>query len=162
MSKVRFAFDREAARAALAYLQQKLPGLTRHQAFKLLYLADLLHLERYGRPITGDKYVAMNYGPVPSNLYDFVKERSGSGRQLPTVRADLEELSRSDIRVLDEIIKKFGRHSFSERTEITHDAAWHAARRRAPGDRAPAMLWEEIIRANIAHADELLRFLEDV
>lgn len=162
MQAVEFAFDRDAVLAALGYLQQKLPGLTRHQALKLLYLADLLHLERYGRPITGDVYVAMDYGPVPSKTYDLIKQESGSGPQLPKIQADLEELSRSDIQVLDEVIQQYGKHDFSTRTQITHDGAWQAARKREPGHRAPRMPWIEIIKANLDMADELLRFLEDV
>lgn len=162
MSEVKFTFDRDAVLAALRYLQLKLPGLTRHQAFKLLYLADLLHLERYGRPITGDVYVAMDYGPVPSKTYDLIKKKSGAGPQLPPIQADLEELSRSDIRVLNEVIRQYGKHGFSERTQMTHDLAWQAARNRAPGHRAPKMPWSEIIKANFDMADELLRFLQDV
>ena len=162
MARLEFAFDREAAMAALAYLQQKLPGLTRHQAFKLLYLADLLHLERYGRPITGDTYVAMEYGPVPSQLYDLVKRHLSAGPSLPKIEADLEELSRSDLRILDEVVDRYGRYTFAERTELTHDEAWRQARDQHPGHKAPPIPWETIIRANLDHADELLRFLMDV
>ena len=34
---------------------------------KIIFLADRYHLRMYGRTITGDRYVAMQYGPVASN-----------------------------------------------------------------------------------------------
>ena len=34
---------------------------------KIIYLADRYHLRMYGRTITGDHYVAMQYGPVASD-----------------------------------------------------------------------------------------------
>ncbi len=36
--------------------------------FLLFYLADLKHLANYGTLITGDRYVAMKYGPAPSQI----------------------------------------------------------------------------------------------
>ena len=36
------------------------------KAIKLIYLADRLHLRKYGRPIIGDMYWAMKLGPVGS------------------------------------------------------------------------------------------------
>lgn len=40
---------------------------------KTLFLSDQAHLNRYGRPITFDEYVAMPDGPVPSLAYDILK-----------------------------------------------------------------------------------------
>jgi uncharacterized phage-associated protein len=40
---------------------------------KLLYLADRESLKETGRPITGDRVVAMEHGPVLSSAYDLIK-----------------------------------------------------------------------------------------
>jgi uncharacterized phage-associated protein len=40
---------------------------------KLLYLADRESLRETGRPITGDRVVAMEHGPVLSSVYDLIK-----------------------------------------------------------------------------------------
>jgi uncharacterized phage-associated protein len=40
---------------------------------KLLYLADRESLQETGRPITGDRVVAMEHGPVLSSVYDLIK-----------------------------------------------------------------------------------------
>lgn len=68
---MRFAFDEErAAEAAtrlLALAGGELPHLT---LIKLLYLADRQALIEYGQPITGDKMVSMEHGPVLSAVLD--------------------------------------------------------------------------------------------
>nr|WP_254873277.1 Panacea domain-containing protein [Marinitoga sp. 1138] len=43
------------------------------KAIKLLYFAERYHIRKYGRPIFWDKYVAMRFGPVQSNVYDLIK-----------------------------------------------------------------------------------------
>lgn len=56
---------------------------SQYQLAKALFLADRSHLNRFGRPITFDNYVAMNHGPVPSTAYDLLKrspEESGNER----------------------------------------------------------------------------------
>ena len=48
-----------------------------HKLFKILYFAEQKHLLQYGRTITGDRYIAMKDGPVPSNIYDLLKTLRG-------------------------------------------------------------------------------------
>lgn len=48
--------------------------LTQYDIVKSLFLADKSHLNRYGRPITFDNYVAMQNGPVPKYGYNLLKE----------------------------------------------------------------------------------------
>lgn len=146
--------DVEAAANVVAYIAGRVSNPTFHKVFKVLYLAEKEHLSRYGRMIVGDTYVAMEYGPVPSALYDGLKAVKGiqavgpdleklasrleelvhvRGKQLiPIGDPDLDWLSQSDIECLDESIKKYGTRAFSELTRITHDAAWEAASTNGP------------------------------
>ncbi len=42
---------------------------------KLMYLADRYHIRMYGRLISNSRYVAMEYGPVPSEskeIFEFI------------------------------------------------------------------------------------------
>ena len=48
--------------------------LTQYDLVKTIFLADRAHLNQFGRPITFDKYVAMEHGPVPSTVYDILKK----------------------------------------------------------------------------------------
>ena len=66
--------------ASVAYLISRRPDsdslLTQYQIVKAIFLADKTHLNKWGRPITYDNYVAMEFGPVPSLTYDFLKNKN--------------------------------------------------------------------------------------
>lgn len=47
--------------------------INKMKALKLMWLADRLHLRIYGRPIVGDRYVAMRHGPVASASRDILE-----------------------------------------------------------------------------------------
>lgn len=77
---LKFQFSEKKAVEALTYIASKWPGITAFYASKVLFFAEKLHLNRYCRPIIGDTFIAMPYGPVPSTIYDFIKgELSQSG-----------------------------------------------------------------------------------
>lgn len=94
-----------------------------HKICKVLYFADQAHLSRYGRTITGDRYIAMSCGPVPSNVEDMFKALRG-GSCFSDCVADLDYLSKSDVECLDTAIKKCEGKSFGELTRMSRDQAW--------------------------------------
>jgi uncharacterized phage-associated protein len=132
--------------APCLYVLQKMGRLTKHHLSKVLYTADKLHIATYGRTLTGDIYVAMQNGPVPSRLYDFIKVVQGKSdgayvakfvKYLPEFIAfnapyyvvakqapNMDFLSRSAIEALDTAINTVGPMSFRQRTDFTHDEAW--------------------------------------
>lgn len=129
-------WDKTKAVEAILYLANRLFHPTKLQIFKLLYMADKLHLERYGRFIIYDQYVAMKYGPVPSRTYDMLKPQAEDdfsplrvgedGRAIHAYRdADLNEFSQSDLECLDEILRRYGRVSLKQLMDIAHDQLWH-------------------------------------
>ena len=64
-------FRQEESLQAILYILQKMGGkCDMHKCCKILYFADNAHLSQWGRSITGDMYIAMNYGAVPSRIYD--------------------------------------------------------------------------------------------
>lgn len=116
-----------------------------HKLFKILYFADQKHLVNYGRPVVGEEYIKMEYGPVPSHIYDAVKSiRSGSkfynfdlfkasislkGNHITSSLApDLDELSRSDLKCLDESITENKELSFEELVKKSHSKAYQSSR----------------------------------
>ena len=145
---LKFAFDFEKTKAVLLHLASKnLPEFTKYKAVKLLFLADREHLLRFGRTITGDSYDALPYGPVPAHVLttlggmETILSEEGQPQvtpdaqtlaksfvleagEYPTYRAieapDLEQLSESDIIVLDKIAAEFGHNSFRSIYNYTH------------------------------------------
>src|SRR4051812_12877508 len=73
-----------------------------HSISKLLYWADKWHLEHYGRTVSGDQYIAMKNGPVPSNVYDMLKFVRGDGKfDFPKdVRKAFEVQNKFEVRAL--------------------------------------------------------------
>jgi len=146
---LQFKFKSQKAREAFLYIVQRLKNYHKrppdlHQIFKTLYFADQKHLVRYGRPILGDHYIAMEHGPVPSKIYDWVKAVRGDSFFPPTQdllndfavdnrfvfpkrEADLNELSESEVECLDESFEENKDLSFDELKKKSHDEAYHRA-----------------------------------
>lgn len=121
---------------------------SQYDLVKAIFLADRAHLNRYGRPITFDSYVAMNHGPVPSFAYDclkpsfrwniiglqtapWVSEADGKVHRFssPVNEPDLQKLSSSDQGFLMDAIGTVLSLTFSQIRRLTHEdrayiAAW--------------------------------------
>jgi uncharacterized phage-associated protein len=140
---------------AMLYVMGAVPNLTQYQIVKALFLADRAHLNRYGRPITFDNYVAMEHGPVPSLAYDVLKPthqlkfrykfggdvpwksapvpNSKARRYTPLRPPNLDHLSRSDRLALDEAVGVVKHMSFDDLRNLTHeDRAWKEAWAKSP------------------------------
>jgi len=140
-------FDKVKALNALLYVTNRVQRKDFHKIFKIIYFADRQHLADWGRPITGDTYIAMEAGPVPSRLYDMLKivrgdsyysdiEGLGDYFQIenwmyvrPLQDADLNKLSANEQEALSEAIAKYAKLSFDEIKEKSHDVAWHSTAR---------------------------------
>lgn len=137
-----FEFDPEKALSSTAYLASR-TGETMYTILKMVYVADRFHLARYGRPITGDNFIAMQEGACPSKIYDSMKCLRGeknrnympdSGKYLevdPTTfdvavkdMPSLDVLSASEIECLDETVSILNRLGRWHMRELAHDSAW--------------------------------------
>ncbi len=116
-----------------------------HTVLKVLFFADVNHLNNYGRPIVGDDYVALPHGPVPQTTYDILKGDPlirdalqidflpftvvGGYRVEAQRPPDLDLLSESDLAALEEAWTKCADLGFSERSAVSHQhPAWRNAR----------------------------------
>ncbi len=140
-----YPFDPVKALHAIVYVADRVQNPTLHSISKVLYFADRVHLGKYGRFILGDSYVAMRNGPVPSHVYDYMKDvrddrsaRSdvdpseffsvvGRFRVQSVRKADTGFFSDSEISCLDDSILSYGSLSFAELTDLSHDKAWRSA-----------------------------------
>jgi uncharacterized phage-associated protein len=173
MRSIRFQFDQEKLVQALAFFSLKgVKGLTKMKAAKLLYYADKIHLNRYGRPITGDCYACMDHGPVPSislNEMNDALETTPEIREeepallrvlkiVPTYYPEFslkdpalfdgDVFSATDLEVLGEVIERYGRKSAWELRQESHrESAWVRANQwRAPGSSTP-MSFEDMLES---------------
>ena len=134
-------FNLDKAKHAVLYLLQHLNDGRRdiHSVFKALYFAEKHHLGQFGRAIVGDGFVTMEYGPVPSVIYDWTKESWETKDPIKdsiitkhriimsaTSEPDLEELSQSEIEALDEAIGFVNDADFEKRTDLSYDDTYNA------------------------------------
>jgi len=134
-------FNEAKALAAILFLANQDGQIDLYALVKTLYYADKNHLKEWGRTITGDFYVRMKCGPVPSQAYDMLKSVRGDRtwkRDLkdyfcftdnitvkPLIEPDIEVLSESDINALKKSFKERGHKSFPAlRREAHNDAAF--------------------------------------
>ena len=99
---------------------------------KLLYIADRESIRETGRPIVGTKTVAMDNGPLHSEVYDLVKEQHfDEPIWSEYIRKDgykiglkkdpgVLNLSRFEISKLDEVSERYRNISEWDIVEITH------------------------------------------
>jgi uncharacterized phage-associated protein len=71
-----FRFDQEKTLQAIGILLQcnkETKSDSYMRILKLLYMADRKSIKETGRPVTGDRFMAMERGPVLSQTYDIIK-----------------------------------------------------------------------------------------
>ncbi|MEP6495255.1 MAG: Panacea domain-containing protein [bacterium] len=121
---MRLRYRQERATQAAARLLQLRGGTMAYmKLLKLLYLADRKALLEHGRPITYDRYVSMDQGPVLSQTYNLIVAEETPDR--PTYwrryisepehyevrligEAPTGELSKAQEAILDEVFREFG------------------------------------------------------
>ncbi|MDZ4791618.1 MAG: Panacea domain-containing protein [Hyphomicrobiales bacterium] len=131
----------------MAFVAARSPGLTPLFVSKIFFFAEKWHLNRYGRPIIADNYIAMPKGPVPSTIKNYIDrkwsrvgkpdgfnkavniERRGLNKLYPGERSpDLSVLSQTDLECLQEAIDFCREKSADELSELTHlERAWFEA-----------------------------------
>jgi uncharacterized phage-associated protein len=141
MSLPRNSFDTDKAIELILYVALCLPKekSTFHTISKVLYFADLCHLDRYGRLISEDCYIAMKHGPVPSAIYNLMKKDSfwefdklsegafntdNGYTVIPLRQPDKDYLSESEIECLDYSILKYGEMSFGKLSTESQMEKW--------------------------------------
>jgi uncharacterized phage-associated protein len=146
---VRFQFNESKALEALVYIAERWPGITPFYVAKVLFFADKDHLQKYGRPVLGDVFIAMDNGPVPSQIYDMLKGKLDFFADPSAIRAglridkngnypkafhrrapDTDQFSETDIQAIDDAIKFCEGKSFAYLSNLTHkEEAWASAPR---------------------------------
>jgi uncharacterized phage-associated protein len=140
MEKVSFYFNLEVCRHAMLYILNQLNNrCDLHKLFKILYFAEQKHLANYGMPITGDCYIAMKNGPVPSAIYNFFKQLREEKKSDEDFRieenywvstqsiANLKKIAKSKQEMIEEAIQENKSLNFGELTKKSHGLAWSDA-----------------------------------
>jgi len=137
---LRFTVDAKKVVNTILFFAGRCSDPTKMKISKLMFYADKLHLNRYGRPVTGDSYIKMRFGPVPSMALNLMRQQayyetaselfdhsvSVKGNNIiPLVDFDRGTFSRSDIDVLEEVLATHGAKSAAILSDESHnESAW--------------------------------------
>ncbi len=131
--------------ALLAYIANKVPGITMRKMLKIIYLIDERFMRLRGFPFTWLDYYVWEKGPVAPEVYsikkedncfsDFVKTKRSADDKvviLPVMPVDKDsvdpfgEISEYDLSIIDEELSRYGDKSADWLTNQTHlpDALW--------------------------------------
>lgn len=163
------AYEQKKLIQVVLYILNKTGGIDYYHIFKILYFAELKHLAKWGHRIIADDFYALEYGPVPTKLYDAVKGNNASQTQLadllkastrfagndapnvllPTCDTDLNYISASEIEALNSSIAENVQLTFSQLKDKSHDSAWKEAFRCENG----AKIISPVSMAKVMNAD---------
>lgn len=130
-----FRFNLEKAIQAAGVILRQEPGgrINYMKLLKLLEIAERESLRHSGTTITGDRLVAMERGPLPSNIYDLIKGEHISLQRWETFicregyhvalreNPGVSRLSRFEIETLQEVATRHANHDEWEMVKITHE-----------------------------------------
>ena len=160
------------------YILNKTNGIDYYHLFKIMYFAEMKHLTKWGSKIIADDFYAIKYGPVPTQLYDTVKDNRNAEPGLVFLfkesikkgdkdasnvlwakkEADLNYISKSEIQDLDESIEENAHLLFNDLMNKSHDEAWNEAYNHEHGN---AIITSESI-AKVMNADpNTIQYIKD-
>ncbi len=170
---IQFRFHPEkAVEAAAVFLKLHGRPMKYLGLLKMLYIADRVALERLEQPITGDRYVSMDYGPVLSGVYDllkgkpvedalplwsqFISPRNGNHVDLLNDPGDAD-LCEAEEEIIQEVYQAFGHLDPFEVAEWTHDLPeWQD-----PHGSAVPITVEDILKNVGKSADEIAEIQQE-
>jgi len=171
-------YDSKKLAELVLFILGKTGGVDFYHAFKILYFAEMKHLAKWGSGIVPDEFCALKYGPVPTQLYDAVKELNHprmilseelseviqfAGEDAPNVllpkrEANLKYLSKSEIDALEQSIEENESLTFGQLMRKSHDEAWEEANRRTNGTNVIS----PVSMARVLNADDaMLEYIEE-
>lgn len=171
-------YDSKKLTELVLFILGKTGGVDFYHAFKILYFAEMKHLAKWGSGIVPDEFCALKYGPVPTQLYDAVKELNHprmilseelseviqfAGEDAPNVllpkrEANLKYISKSEIEALEQSIDENESLTFGQLMRKSHDEAWEEANRRTNGTNVIS----PVSMARVLNADDaMLEYIEE-
>ncbi len=141
---IKYKVNSEKAIETILYLSTLKPGIDLYHIAKIIFYAEKEHINKYSRPIIGDKYICGKDGPFPSKIRDLVHGKESylniddlqtihkainisknEGEEFPHIRPlrepNMDFFSESDIECLLEAFKIYGDLSFLGLRKLTHD-----------------------------------------
>jgi len=142
---------RKAVEVVLWFVKEKKIS-DMYSIWKMLFEAEKYHLNMYGRPITGETYMAMQHGTVPKWLYKEACEQFGigfikAGTELIAERRYIRKFfSETDMEALEHGHKEYAGMDFESIRNKNHkEFAWQNAWKKRGMRKEVPILFEDFI-----------------
>jgi uncharacterized phage-associated protein len=128
--------ERKTAQLAAYFLQKNKGTLYLIKLIKLLYIADRESFRAFGRPITNDKFVSMDNGPVLSRTYNLMLGATQSAGYWDSMISDRSDhklsitdpseissdaLSQAEKAIADRVFDEYGNIPRFKLCDMTHE-----------------------------------------
>jgi len=137
-------FDRDKFKKLVHYICEQAGGLDfgSTKLNKCLWFSDTIAYLKLGRPITGERYVARQFGPVPFDILPVQRELVREGKIavgepsaefdnrefMSQKKADASEFTQDEIGIVQQVIHFVCcEHTARSISNLTHDRLWKLA-----------------------------------
>lgn len=172
-------FDKRKLVEVVLYILNKTKGLDYYHLFKIIYFANIAHLAKYGLRLTKDEFCALPDGPVPSDLYNSIKEETLFDQELARMinreirkgkddayymleakrEANTDYLSLSEIQELDKSIQENAALPYGVLRAKSHGKEWERAFNSAkPGKKTMDILG---MARDAAASDAMIEYIKE-
>jgi hypothetical protein len=170
--RVRYSANASKALEVILWFAHRRDGIDIYHIVKGAFFADKYHITKWGRPITGDDYIAAPFGPLPQVIYGLLRHNPiemlalGINGPLPfrvddahRVHGEREpnraRLASSDIEALEHGLSEVDGQSFDDLYEKTHDDPAYV------NAVAGTMDYRDFIAADDPRRSEKISYIED-
>ena len=174
------SFEQHRLKAMVLHILNVTGGIDFYHVFKILYFAEREHLAKWGHRMIADDFCALDYGPVPSQLYNAIKVLDNpnsnlaselqvsmkfAGADAPNVMiakepADMDYISASEKEALDKSIMENASLTFKQLKEKSHDIAWQEAFSRKRSSKLSLVKMAEAVHADTATLEYIKEQME--
>lgn len=140
-------FNKRKLVEIVLYILNKTDGLDYYHVFKIIYFANASHLAQYGLRLTTDEFCALPDGPVPSELYNCIRDYKASDKEFEQMldsaittgeddayymlsakrKANLDYISQSEKEEIDKSIKANANLPYNVLRSKSHGNEWKRA-----------------------------------
>lgn len=140
-------FNKEKFKETIHYIINNVghkSNITRFTLFKILYFSDFNYYELYEESLTGERYTHNKLGPTPNNFNSIINELKNEGKikeicetvinhhkftYTSLITPELKLLSKKELAVIKDVIKKFSLMSSIEVNAYSHgDLPWRVTK----------------------------------
>ena len=149
--EISFVFNGKKSIHVILYVIQQCGGkVGEHNLWRIVFDTDRYHLNNHRRPVTGDIYRNMGFGPTPLGICNIIKGKRSPKKHLQemgmtkppfkynrdtrilssSIPHDPKRFTKTNVEALNQAIKKYGELSFDELKQANcRERSWRETER---------------------------------